>query len=51
MKNQLKTENGLLVKIEFTCSKGIAGYVQILPDKWIDCKWEVFGRKYIRVIL
>lgn len=40
----MKTENGLLVKIEFTTTKGMAGWIEVSPDKWVDCKWDAKGK-------
>jgi len=45
---RLVTENGLNAKIDFIVSnnstQGIAGWIEIAPDRWKDCKWDIYGK-------
>ena len=41
---RLMTENGLNAKIDFFAKEGIAGWIEIAPDHWKDCKWDIYGK-------
>jgi hypothetical protein len=47
----LKTQTGLKTMIVIDCDKGLAGYIQISPNRWIDCKWDIHGKSQIETEL